>query len=369
MQEPAAEEAAPGESPAIGKEGDPAAGAAATDGGPADDGAVPAEAGADEEAQEGYALAAVAAEEEPSADEPEEEPSADEPEEEPSADESEDDSASTEALPGAEELDAPEAAATGPGPTISERVWQCLEAEEFALAARLAATAEVLEPDSLVVPPWLCDAVGMARDVLDNDDVLVAQLWMKYQEMDPDRLFLRDEPQWNHAIRLLCSAATVVPAVVAPQSGPGDILGWLEPRDALSATGEFWANLSEFARSGLALQAAGTSATAVWQGELDAASGRVRGWREQQRTVRSLNNYVTAATMLHSAIDEQDYLGSLFDAAERNDASDAPVIDTGLQRLPDRRAVDRLGGRIGRGAAADRTTHEAAAGRRAPPAD
>lgn len=236
-------------------------------------------------------------------------------------------------------------------------IWRLIFEEKFGLAFHLASYLEMNDDDNLApqLTSWLPRAVTLGRHVRHaNGDV--ARLLRDDFALFGDYCFTGGDSEWDHAMRFLCAAAAMRPALLAPNTNASAILHSLRMGQGLIKLYECCRSIANYGDRRQALDPNSLKKVrdvAAWQVEMSALRQKVDVWRARApqlkmypRTTLVWRKWLEPGQLLHKLLlsigqDDPALLPSVKQAVEQfsDDAEIKKEVD-----YTDRKVLKRRGG-------------------------
>lgn len=222
------------------------------------------------------------------------------------------------------------------GPNLRDLIWRLIHENRSGLAYHLAIQVSRLFPDlQPQLPSWLIRALTLSRHVRFEGGEIAHLLMEDYQHFS-DQSFSKLHVDWNHALRFLIAAASLRPAILAPNTGASALLHSLRMKDGLRKTYELCQVVANYGDQHQALDVVSlqrASDQASWQGELERLQREVEVWSAQ---ASGLSMIYGPATKVWSAWQEPGGLiDSLLAPIRHQDATRLEEVKSDVARLSD----------------------------------
>lgn len=253
--------------------------------------------------------------------------------------------------------------------------WRLLYEDRVGLAWHLLGALEKL-PDARLpqLPGWLLHALALSRHVSSDHGALAGQLKADYDNFDPESFHTASE-EWNHALKLLLVAASLRPALLAPNSNASAFLHLMHFGERLGNLFNYCAAIAQYGdqRQTLDLQSLrAVKDPETWQAEQNALQEELRQWYALAPNFDMING--RARAIWRHWLKPEGLLHSLLAPVRENKVADVNKVKEQLRQLADDNQIEwlvlqtdrQLHGRIGAKLVSRplgrlcRSTHEAA---------
>lgn len=166
--------------------------------------------------------------------------------------------------------------------TLFDIAWCCVRDGRLGLAYHVAEYANAVHPEHEPhLPAWLVRAAAVAQQVACSGGELAAALRADLSQYGDD-LFLVDDGPWRQALRLLLVAASVRPALLAPESGAAALL--LEAHHGIGDLFDYCSAIASFAHHQRPLDPNAMHAAhnqAAWEARMQQLRAEASDWCAQ----------------------------------------------------------------------------------------
>lgn len=234
---------------------------------------------------------------------------------------------------------------------LRDLVWRLVLEGRFDLAFHLTIGCEVEGYGSQPhLPSWLLRAVTLGRHIRHPNGNIAHHLRDDFALFNED-CFIGGDSDWDHGVRLLCAAAAMRPALLAPSTNASSVLHKLHMRQGLVNLYQCWQSIASYSDHRRPLQPIalkGIRDVAAWQAELDALKQQVGEWVAR---APSLQVYFSRATQVWRKWQQSGQLvHTLLMPILCNDISKLPDVKALVERLSDdseiKREIDKTDQRL-----------------------
>lgn len=226
---------------------------------------------------------------------------------------------------------------------IQEQIWQLLLESRLDFAYHLGRFLDDQHLDYHPrIPSWLLRNLILGNYVLYHNSDIAAQLREGFFQFNPDICFSDIDPVWNQAVRLLLTAASVRPAIVAPSTGAAVILRDIHFKDGLNELYKFINALASFPDQGIPISPEYLESVrtgSAWEDSIRTLQEEAQIWYQHaknatikyQAATRVWEHWTKPGNMIHQAID----------MILRNDPNDVPEAKNWMDQYSTSQAIDQ----------------------------
>lgn len=225
---------------------------------------------------------------------------------------------------------------------LRDLIWRlvldgCLDVA-FNLSKSLAAGSPISQPRPAT---WLLRAMLLARNVCNPNGDVVTLLREDFAEFSEETIS-SGERVADHAMTLLCAAAAMRPAILAPSTNSSAILHRLRMMQGLPSLYECWQIIAKYGdrrRPAKPIELKGIGDMAVWDSELDRLRQQARGWLERAPHLQV--NFSRAAHVWRRWQQNGQLVHTLLMPVLQNDIKRLSEVMSLLERLSDDSEIKR----------------------------
>ena len=209
--------------------------------------------------------------------------------------------------------------------TARDLVWLLLGEKRQGLAYYLGRCLERLHPNLHPrLPSWLLRALALAGCVRHPEGDVAARLREDLGQFSTD--CFEGDSGWNSPMRLLLAAASLQPALVAPDTGAGFVLNSLHLEQGLGRFYDFTQEIVRFNARRLPLDLNSLKSLrdrAAWRDRIEKLTTQIRSWLAEAPARRM--SYQAASRIWQEWVQPQGLLGSLLNGLVANSGDDLPA--------------------------------------------
>lgn len=219
---------------------------------------------------------------------------------------------------------------------LRSAMWSLIANDRLGLAFHIARHVELsFSDDPPILPSWLAQALALSPHVSTQNGSLAAAIQADFSSYN-ERVFERDNEQWNQAIRFLLAASALRPALIAPNTGGAAILQTLRFQDGLNSLYQLCQTIAGHANTGMPLSPSalrGVRTQAAWDDAVAALQREVNAWWDQSSHVTII--YAPATKVWRTWLMEGGPIHSLLAPVRNDDGSRQNVVQEWADRLSD----------------------------------
>jgi hypothetical protein len=236
-------------------------------------------------------------------------------------------------------------------------MWQLVAEDKSNLALHIAGYLETRHPELQPhMPAWLLRSVALGRLIRHANGEIARLLKEDFTRFTPE-CFATHHNGWNQAIQLLLVAATLQPALLAPQTGASTVLHALQLPEEVSQLSQICRLIADYGDSGEPLDPKVLrkgKEQAVWQTTMDELKKSVEAWSTRTLTVSM--PHPPATKVWKKWQEPKGVLNVILSTIRQNDLSKLTQVKRTIEQLADdaqiKREVERtdrevLGRRLG----------------------
>ncbi len=236
-------------------------------------------------------------------------------------------------------------------------MWQLIAEDKSNLALHIAGYLETQHPELQPgMPAWLIRSVALGRLIRHANGEIARLLKEDFTRFTPE-CFATPNSDWNQAVQLLMVAATLQPALLAPQTGASTVLHALQLPEEVSQLSQICRLIADYGDNGEPLDPKVLrkgKEQAVWQTTMDELKKSAEAWSTRTLTV-SLP-HPPATKVWKKWQEPKGVLNVILSTIRQNDLSKLTQVKRTIEQLADdaqiKREVERtdrevLGRRLG----------------------
>jgi hypothetical protein len=225
---------------------------------------------------------------------------------------------------------------------LRDLIWRLIFEDKVGLAFHVACSVEGLYPSiQPCLPSWLVRAVALGPHVRHASGDTARLLKQDFSKFSED-CFTPEGSDWNHAVRFLCAAAALRPALLAPDSYASTVLHALYLKEGLGQLYEYCQIVATYGEQlhPLDLNALkNVKNQAAWEADRDALHQEVEAWCAQapQMTIA----YAPATKVWRKWQERHGFIHSLLLPVRENDLNKLEAAKQNVDRLSDDAQIKR----------------------------
>jgi hypothetical protein len=225
---------------------------------------------------------------------------------------------------------------------LRDLIWRLIFDDKVGLAFHVACCVESLYPGIQPrFPSWLVRAVALGPHVRHASGDIVRLLKQDFDKFSED-CFTPEGSDWNHAVRFLCAAAALRPALLAPDSHASAVLHALYLKEGLGQLYEYCQTVAAYGDQLHPLDPKALKNVknqAAWEADRDALHQEVEAWCAQapQMTIA----YAPATKVWRKWQERQGFIHSLLLPVRENDPNKLEAAKQNVDRLSDDAQIKR----------------------------
>jgi len=229
-------------------------------------------------------------------------------------------------------------------PALHTLIWHLISEDKIPLAYHLASSVEKLFPDyNSKIPSWIIKSLVMGNHVRFSNGLLSQSLKQEFSFYDNNKCFIHKNKTWNHAIRFLLAGATIIPSLLAPETGAPAILTDLWVKDGLEDLHKFLDAIAQYGNMHKPIELGSLKKVmnqSVWQKRIDSFHQKVETWFTEapQKTF----TYLPAGKVWRKWLEKDGHINALLKPIRAKDSNALNEIVEKLNTLENSGKVKEL---------------------------